>query len=312
MKTPINIASPGHAFSGFSMAEIGGRIVLGLSWLLHWLPLPVLAWFARGLGKLLYCVGRSRRRVALKNLSVCFPALTEREHRRIARAHFCTFAQVVLEQCLLWWASDRRILALIQLHGLEHWRAVQSRPVIWLAPHFAGLDWTGLRLSLEGPIVSVYSKQNSELLNRILLKSRNRFNHAVLFSRQDGLRGVVKALRQNISFYYLPDLDFGRRDALFVPFFGVPAATVTGLSRIAQLTDAVVLPVIPRQLPGGRGYEVTIYPAWENFPSDDLAADTRRMNAFIEDRVKEMPEQYLWTHKRFKTRPIGEPRFYDD
>ncbi len=294
------------------MTELAGRLVLGLSWILHWLPLPVLARLAHGLGSLLFIVGRSRRRVALKNLSLCFPELSVHEHRRIARDHFRAFAQVVLEQCLLWWASDRRILALIHLKGSEHWHAVESRPIIWLAPHFAGLDWAGLRLSVKGAIASVYSKQKSELLNRMLLKGRNRFNHAVLFSRQDGLRGVVKALRQGVSFYYLPDLDFGRRDALFVPFFGISAATVPGLSRIAQLANAVVLPVIPRQLPDGRGYDVTIYPAWENFPSGDLATDTRRMNAFIEARVREMPEQYLWTHKRFKTRPEGEPSFYDE
>ena len=294
------------------MIEFGGRLVLGLAWLLHWLPLPVLAWLARGLGKLLYLVGRSRRRVALKNLSLCFPELSVQKQRRIARDHFRSFSQVVLEQGLLWFASDRRFHRLIRLQGMEHWRAVESRPIIWLAPHFSGLDWAGLLLSVEGPIAGLYSNQKSELLNRILLKSRNRFNHAVLFSRQEGMRGVVKSLRQGISFYYLPDLDYGRRDALFVPFFGVLAATVTGLSRIAKLANAVVLPVIPRQLPGGRGYEVTIYPAWENFPTDDVAADTRRMNAFFEACIKEMPEQYLWTHKRFKTRPIGEPSFYDE
>ena len=294
------------------MTEFGGRLILGLSWLLHWLPLPVLAWLARGLGNLLYLVGRSRRRVALKNLSLCFPELSVQQQRRIARKHFQSFAQVIFEQCLLWWASDRRILDLIQVQGLEHWRAVKSRPIIWLAPHFSGLDWAGLLLSVEGPIAGLYSNQKSELLNRILLKSRNRFNHAVLFSRQEGMRGVVKSLRRGISFYYLPDLDYGRRDALFVPFFGVLAATVTGLSRIAKLANAVVLPVITRQLPGGRGYEVTIYPAWENFPTDDVAADTRRMNAFFEACIKEMPEQYLWTHKRFKTRPEGEPSFYDE
>ena len=294
------------------MTEMWGRVILGLSWLLHWLPLPILAWLARGLGNLLYFAGRSRRNVALKNLSLCFPQLTQNEHRRIARKHFQTFAQVVLEQCLLWWATDKRILDAVSVKGMEHWQAVETRPIIWLAPHFAGLDWAGLRLSVKGPIASVYSKQNNKLLNRMLLKGRNRFNHAVLFSRQDGLRGVVKALRQNISFYYLPDLDFGRRDTIFVPFFGVPAATVTGLSRIAKLADALILPVIPRQLPDGRGYEVTIYPAWENFPTDDVAADTRRMNAFIEERIKEMPEQYLWTHKRFKTRPENQPSFYDE
>ncbi len=294
------------------MTEFGGRLVLSLSWLLHWLPLPVLAWLARGLGCMLYLVGRARRRVALKNLSLCFPELSVQQQRRIARHHFRSFSQVVLEQGLLWWASDRRFQRLIRVQGMEHWRAVESRPIIWLAPHFAGLDWAGVRLSAERPVASVYSRQNSELLNRMLLKGRNRFNQSVLFSRQDGLRGVVKALRQGTSFYYLPDLDFGRRDALFVPFFGVLAATVTGLSRIAKLTNALVLPVIARQLPGGRGYDVTIYPAWVDFPTDDVAADTRRMNAFIEARIKEMPEQYLWTHKRFKTRPAGEPSFYDE
>lgn len=294
------------------MTEFGGRLVLGLSWLLHWLPLPLLAWLARGLGSMLYLVGRARRRVALKNLSLCFPQLSVQQQRRIARDHFRSFSQVVLEQGLLWWASDRRFQRLIRVQGMEHWRAVESRPIIWLAPHFAGLDWAGVRLSAERPVASVYSRQNSELLNRMLLKGRNRFNQSVLFSRQDGLRAVVKALRQGTSFYYLPDLDFGRRDALFVPFFGVLAATVTGLSRIAKLTNALVLPVIARQLPGGRGYDVTIYPAWADFPTDDVAADTRRMNAFIEARIKEMPEQYLWTHKRFKTRPEGEPSFYDE
>ena len=294
------------------MTEFGGRLVLSLSWLLHWLPLPVLARLARGLGSMLYLVGRARRRVALKNLSLCFPQLSVQQQRRIARDHFRSFSQVVLEQGLLWFASDRRFQRLIRVQGMEHWRAVETRPIIWLAPHFAGLDWAGVRLSAERPVASVYSRQNSELLNRMLLKGRNRFNQSVLFSRQDGLRGVVKALRHGTSFYYLPDLDFGRRDALFVPFFGVLAATVTGLSRIAKLTNALVLPVIARQLPGGRGYDVTIYPAWADFPTDDVAADTRRMNAFIEARIEEMPEQYLWTHKRFKTRPAGEPSFYDE
>jgi Kdo2-lipid IVA lauroyltransferase/acyltransferase len=188
---------------------------------------------------------------------------------------------------------------------------VQGRPVLILAPHFVGLDWAGIRLAEFKEIASIYSRQKNKLLNRMLLKGRKRFNHSVLFSRQDGLRGVIKALRLGIPFYYLPDLDFGRRDAVFVPFFGVPAATVTGLSRLAKIADAVVLPVIARQLPHGGGYEAAIFPAWENFPTDDITADTRRMNEFIEQRIREMPEQYLWTHKRFKTRPEGEPRLYD-
>jgi KDO2-lipid IV(A) lauroyltransferase len=124
------------------------------------------------------------------------------------------------------------------------------------------------------------------------------------------VRSVVKALRRGLPFYYLPDMDFGSRDSIFVPFFGVPAATVTGLSRIARLAGATVVPAVTRQLPGAAGYVLTFYPAWRDFPSHDVERDTRRMNAFIEERVLEMPEQYYWLHKRFKTRPPGDAKFY--
>ena len=293
------------------MSQLGAYCALGLLWLLHWLPSPVLAWLGRGLGRLLFVAARSRRAVALKNLSLCFPELTLHEQKQIARRHFQAFSQVILEQGVLWWASDARYLSLVNISGLEHWQAVQDRPVIWLVPHFVGLDWGGLLLAKLKVTASVYSRQRSELLNEMLLKSRSRFNKPVLFSRQEGLRGIIRELRKGTPFFYLPDLDYGPRDAVFVPFFGVPAATITGLSRIAKITGAVVLPAIARQLPNGAGYEMKIYPAWENFPTDDVIADTTRMNEFIEARVREMPEQYLWTHKRFKTRPEGEAGFYD-
>ena len=119
---------------------------------------------------------------------------------------------------------------------------------------------------------------------------------------------MVRALKNGLPFYYLPDQDFGAKDALFVPFFGIPAATVTALPRIAKLARAAVVPCVTRQTRDG--YVLRFYPAWENYPSGDLADDTRRMNAFIEDRVREMPEQYFWLHKRFKTRPAGEARYY--
>ncbi len=292
------------------MSQLGAYCALGLLWLLHWLPSPALARLGRGLGRFLFVLGRSRRAVALKNLSLCFQELTLSEQRQIARRHFQAFSQVILEQGVLWWASDERYLSLVKINGLEHWEAVQDRPVIWLAPHFVGLDWGGLRLAKLKVTASVYSRQRSELLNQMLLKGRSRFNQPVLFSRQEGLRGIIRALRQGTPFFYLPDLDYGSRDAVFVPFFGVPAATITGLSRIAKITGAVVLPAIARQLPRGAGYEMKIYPAWENFPTDDVVTDTKRMNEYIEARVREMPEQYLWTHKRFKTRPAGEPRIY--
>jgi KDO2-lipid IV(A) lauroyltransferase len=287
------------------------RLGLGLIWLLHLLPLQVLAPLGRGTGFLLYFLARERRHVALTNLGLCFPQLSEGERRRMARAHFQVLARSLLEHGLLWWSSKARVQKLVRVEGLEHWKAVEGKPVIWLAPHFIGLDMGGARIITEWRGVSVYSNQKNPAFNKVLLRGRTRFITPVLFSRQDGIRPVVKAVRGGLPFYYLPDMDFGERDSLFVPFFGVPAATITGLSRLAHLARAVVVPAVTRQLPGAQGYELRFYPAWENYPSGDVEADTRRMNAFIEERVREMPEQYFWVHKRFKTRPPGETRFYD-
>lgn len=286
------------------------RVAIFLLWLVHFLPLPFLARLGRGLGLLIYAFVRERRQVALTNLRLCFPAWDEGERRRVARAHFQAFGRAFIEHGLLWWSSKARLQRLIRVEGLEHWQAVSGRPVIWLAPHFVGLDMGGTRIITEWRGVSVYSRQKDPLLNRVLLRGRTRFVEPVLFSRQDGIRPVVRAVRQGLPLYYLPDMDLGSRDSIFVPFFGVPAATVTALARIARLANAVVVPAVTRQLPGGAGYVLRFYPAWTAFPTDDVAADVRRMNAFIEERVREMPEQYFWLHKRFKTRPAGEAKLY--
>jgi len=286
------------------------RFAIFLLWLVHFLPLPLLAPLGRGVGLLVYALVRERREVALTNLRLCFPEWNERTRRRVARRHFQAFGRAVVEHGLLWWSRRARLQRLIRVEGREHWEAVQGRPVIWLAPHFVGLDMGGTRIITEWRGVSVYSRQKDPVLDRVLLRGRTRFVEPVLFSRQDGIRPVVRAMREGLPLYYLPDMDFGSRDSIFVPFFGVPAATVTALSRIARLAGALVVPAVTRQLSGGKGYVLKFYPAWQSFPTDDVAADVRRMNAFIEDRVREMPEQYFWLHKRFKTRPPGEARFY--
>jgi KDO2-lipid IV(A) lauroyltransferase len=286
------------------------RVALAIIWLLHFLPLSVLALIGRGFGLLVYAVARDRRRVARINLRLCFPEWTEAQRRRVSRRNFQAFGRAVLERGVLWWASKERILRIVRIEGLEHWQAVADGPVIWLAPHFVGLDMGGTRLAAEYEAASMYSRQKDPVLDRILYHGRTRFVMPRLVSRQEGLRPLVRVMREGVPFYYLPDLDFGPRDSVFVPFFGVPAATITGLSRMARLARAAVVPVITRQLPGGRGYVLQFYPAWDNFPTDDPEADARRMNAFIEARVRETPEQYHWLHKRFKTRPPGEPPVY--
>ncbi|MBS4097533.1 MAG: lipid A biosynthesis acyltransferase [Sulfuricella sp.] len=282
-----------------------------LLWLVHFLPLGALARLGQALGWLLYGLGRERRRVARINLRLCFPEMSDATRETLVRRHFQAFARSFLEYGVLWWGSRARIQRLVRIEGIEHWRAVAGRPVIWLAPHFVGLDMGGVRLTSEFPLVSMYSRQKVALFDRLLRYGRTRFGNATLFSRQEGIRPVIRALRSGMPFYYLPDQDFGARDALFVPFFGVPAATISGLSRLCRASGAAVVPCVTRQLPGGAGYVLRFYPAWEDFPGTDIAADTRRMNAFIEEAVREMPEQYFWLHKRFKTRPAGEKNPYE-
>jgi KDO2-lipid IV(A) lauroyltransferase len=285
------------------------RFAVGLLWLLHFLPFGVLTPIGAGFGRLAYHLWPARRRVCLINLARCFPDLAERERTALARRHFAALGRSVVERGVLFWSSRERIARVVRVAGREHYDGAK-RPVVLFAPHFVGLDAGATRLSMEAAAVSMYSRQRNAYVNRLLERYRNRFEPVTLLSRQDGIRGAIREMQRGLPFYYLPDQDYGRRDSVFVPFFGVPAATITGLARVARLAGASIVPAVTRMLPGGAGYEVRLYPAWDGFPTDDPVADARRMNAFIEDRVREMPEQYNWVHKRFKTRPPGEAKFY--
>ncbi len=287
------------------------RLGLGLIWLLHFLPARVLALVGSAVGALLYMLAQRRRNIVLINLKLCFPQWTEAQRIAVARRHFNAFARSIFDRGILWWGSEARVRRFVQVESDEHWRAVAQRPVILLAPHFVGLDMGGVRLSADFLLRSVFSRQKNNVADDIIIKARTRFKDSKVFARQDGIRPMIKSLKRGEPFYYLPDMDLGARDSVFAPFFGVQAATITGLSRIAQLSGAIIVPCVTRQLPGGRGYVARFYPAWEGFPSGDLQADAQRMNAFIEERVREMPEQYYWLHKRFKTRPPGEASPYE-
>ena len=286
------------------------RVALACIWLLRLLPLSALAAIGNGFGTLLYAFGRERRRVCLINLARCLPELAAGERDALARRHFQAFARTFLERAILWWGSPARIRQLVRVEGMEHFEAVRSGPLILLAPHFVGLDMGWMRLALEFDMVSIYSRQKNEVFNAVLFARRRRFGRQTALSRQEGVRPALRAMQAGRPFYYLPDMDYGQRDTIFAPFFGVNAATITGVSRLARLAGARVLPCITRMLPGGGGYIVRFLPAWENYPGASIEADTRRMNAFVEEQVREMPEQYLWVHKRFKTRPPGEAPWY--
>jgi len=286
------------------------RLVFALIWLVHLLPLRAMAAVGEAAGALLFWLIPERRVVTRINLAKCFPRMPEQERERLARAAFRAFCRAFVERSVLWWDSPERIKRMVRIEGIEHLAAAGPRVVVF-APHFAGLDAVGIRLSLERDMCTFYSHQKDPVLDRLLYNSRTRFapDPKKIASRIQGLRPVVRWVRQGFPLYFLPDMDVGRRGAIFVPFFGVPAATVLGLPYIARMARAVVVPCVARMLPGG-GYVGRFYPAWRDYPSGDDSADVRRMNAFIEERILEIPEQYHWLHKRFKTRPEGEARFY--
>lgn len=286
------------------------RLGIFLLWLMHFLPFRVIVAIGNGLGTILYPLATERRRVGTINLKLCLPGLSDEAREKILREHFKMFTRGLLERTILWWASAERIRSLIRVEGVEHFNAIKDHPAILLTPHFVGMDAGGQWVAQHTDTVCMYANQKNRYLTELLLKKRARFGNQHLYSRQQGLRPILKGMRANLPFVYPPDQDQGVKDGAFIPFFGVPAATMTSVPRIAQMTGAKIVPCITRLLPGGAGYVLTFYPAWENYPSGDDIADTRRMNEFIEQRILEMPEQYFWLHKRFKTRPEGEKKFY--
>jgi len=294
------------------LTRLPSLLAVALLWLLHLLPLPLLAPLGRTLGGVLYRFGRRRRRVADINIDLCFPELAAAERRQLVREHFALLGRSMLERGILWWGSRARIERLVRVCGEEkiHVELAAGRPVILLAPHFLGLDAGGVAITMRFDIVSIYSTQTNPVFNQVLLAGRSRFGSQLLLSREDGVRATVRAMKAGRPFYYLPDLNPRRRDAVFVPFFGISTATITGLPRLAKAAGAVVLPCVTRILPGSAGYETTIGDAWPDFPGADPVADAARMNAWIESAVRTMPSQYYWVHRRFKTRPEGEARPY--
>ncbi len=277
---------------------------------LSYLPLPVLWLLGGAIGELGYHFQVSARRVALKNMALCFPNLDIRTRRRLVKRHFRASGQVLFGLAIAWWGRENRLRRLVRFRDRRYFDDTLNagKNVILLAPHFLCLEIGGLRLSQERHVVSMYKAPKSRFVEN-MLHHRIRYG-ATLIERSSALKSLIRLIRHGTPFYYLPDQDPGRSETVFAPFFGVPAATVTALGRIARLTGAVVIPCFTRQLPCGRGYEIMFYPPLRNFPSGDAVEDARRMNAEIEKGVAEMPEQYMWTYKRFKTRPNNAPSPY--
>lgn len=284
-------------------------VAIALLRLLAWLPLPWVRALGAGLGRVLYRLLGRRRRIALTNLALCFPQLPAAEREALARRHFAVFVQAWLDRGWLWHGAPETVRRRLHLTGAVH-ELAGTAPTLLFAPHFVGLDAgaTALSQQVSRDFATIFTPQSNQQVDAWVARGRQRFGNAKLYNRADGIKPVVAALRAGEPVYLLPDMDFGARDSVFVPFYGVPAATVPSLSRFARLGRARVVPVVTRMTDSG--YEVQVLPGWDGFPSGDAEADTALMNQRLQAYIDTMPEQYFWVHKRFKTRPPGTPSVY--
>jgi len=284
---------------------------LGLAFM-RWLSLWPLAWVrALGwlLGHVLYVAVPARRRVVTVNLALCFPQWTHDERKRWARRCFVAFAQAWLDRSWLWHAPPDVVRQRLNWVG-DCDALAQPGGVVVFAPHFVGLDagWTAWTLASDAPLHTIYTPQSNPAIDAWIAQGRQRFGQVNLCRRADGVQPLIAALRRGERLYLLPDMDSGEDDTVFVPFFGVPAATLTSLSRFAKLGRARVVPITTRMT--ATGYEVQVHPAWSDVPSTDALADTALMNQRLAQWIDTMPDQYFWVHKRFKTRPPGQADVY--
>ncbi|QQE87606.1 lipid A biosynthesis lauroyl acyltransferase [Azotobacter chroococcum] len=285
---------------------------LGLFWLIARLPYAWLLRLGRGLGALTYHLAGSRRRIARRNLELCFPELSAAERERLLKENFASMGIAFFEMAISWWWPRQRLARLAHIEGLEHLQRAQAegRGVILMALHFTTLEIGAALLGQRQTIDGMYREHINPVFDYVQRRGRERHNADATAIERDDIRAMLKVLRAGRAIWYAPDQDYGRKQSLFVPLFGIPAATVTATTKFARLGKALVMPFVQSRLADGSGYRLTIYPPLEDFPGESEEADCLRINRWIEQAVRQHPEQYLWAHRRFKSRPNGEPSLY--
>ncbi|WP_312359048.1 lipid A biosynthesis lauroyl acyltransferase [Stutzerimonas balearica] len=285
---------------------------LGLLWLLVQLPYAALLRLGRVLGALMYRVAGARRRIARRNLELCFPRLDEAAREHLLKDNFASTGIAFFEMAMSWWWPRARLQRLAHIEGLEHLQAAQAegRGVILMALHFTTLEIGAALLGQRHTIDGMYREHKNPLFDYIQRRGRERHNLDASAIEREDVRGMLKVLRAGRAIWYAPDQDYGRKQSLFVPLFGIPAATVTATTKFARLGRALVLPFTQERLADGSGYRLVIHPPLADFPGESEEADCLRINRWVEQVVSATPEQYLWAHRRFKTRPEGEASLY--
>ncbi|WP_422909947.1 lipid A biosynthesis lauroyl acyltransferase [Pseudomonas sp. MAC6] len=283
---------------------------LGLLWLIAQLPYKVLLWLGRGLGGVMYRLASSRRKIAARNLELCFPQMPAAEREALLKENFASTGITFFEMAIAWWWPAERLRRLGTIEGLEHLRQAEAdgQGVILMALHFTTLEMGGGLLGMAQNMYGMYRPHKNPLFDYVQRRGREQRLLGVI--GRDDVRCMLKLLRAGGVVWYAPDQDYGAQRSVFVPLFGVPAATVTATSKFARMGRAQVIPFTQQRLPDGQGYRLVIHPPLADFPTESEEADCLRVNQWIEQAISQCPEQYLWAHRRFKTRPEGEPKLY--
>ena len=280
-------------------------------WLIARLPQRALLWLGRRIGGLVLRIPSARRRIAEANIALCFPELDATARKALVDANLRDIGLMLVEFALGWMGTDRRMAEIpTRIDGLQHLEAAraQGKGVLLVGGHFSHLELCARLVSQRIRIAGMYRRMDSDVFEWVVLRAR--LHYAAAMFDKDDIRGTVKYLRAGGTLWYAPDQDMRSKDTVFAPFFGVPAATITATHHLARMAGAVVIPFFHRRLPAGQGYALRLGAPLQDFPGTDALADTARINACIEQMVREAPEQYLWVHKRFKTRPPGAPNIY--
>jgi len=274
------------------------------------LPYRIQMWLGSFLGHLSYVLLPRRKHIVKTNIRLAFPDLNHAERKKLVRKTFASTGMGIFETAMAWWGSKQRLQSMVTINGIEHLQnaLTQGKGVILLSAHFSSLELSGRLLSFAQPFQVTYKRAHNPLMEAILRHSRKQ--HFIDAINSYDTREMIKGLKKNIATWYAMDQDLGARHHVFAPFMGIPACTLTTTSRLARMSGAVVVPYFPKRLDDCCKYELTIHPALENFPSGDELEDTTRINDLITEHVKKAPDQYLWVHRRFKTRPPGEPDVY--
>ncbi len=279
-------------------------------WLIAQLPYRAQLELGNILGRILYHASPARRHIATVNLDLCFPELSATERAILLRRHFSSLGMSAVETAMSWWTPDKKLRRLARIEGLEYLEQAKKtgKGVILLSAHFTTLEIGARMLIMRTLFHGMYREHKNPLFEAVMRRARERYCDQAI-PRGD-VRAFLDSLKMGLPVWYAPDQNYGREHSIFVPFFGVPAATITSTARLARISGAPVVPFFQHRLPGAQGYALTLLPALDNFPSGDVEADTLRINQLIEQQIRRAPEQYLWAHRRFKTRPPGEPNVY--